>query len=36
VYKDGFGSGNAPLRGDNNFHNGVFQFQVHYLFGGKS
>jgi hypothetical protein len=35
VYKDGFGSGNAPLRGDNNFHNGVFQFQVHYLFGGK-
>lgn len=36
VYKDGFGAGNAPLRGDNNFHNGVFQFQVHYLFGGKS
>lgn len=36
VYKDGFGSGSAPLRGDNNFHNGVFQFQVHYLFGGKS
>lgn len=35
VYKDGFGAGNAPLRGDNNFHNGVFQFQVHYLFGGK-
>jgi len=35
VYKDGFGTGNAPLRGDNNFHNGVFQFQVHYLFGGK-
>jgi len=36
VYKDGFGVGNAPLRGTNNFHNGVFQFQVHYLFGGKS
>jgi hypothetical protein len=36
VYKDGFGAGSAPLRGDNNFHNGVFQFQVHYLFGGKS
>jgi hypothetical protein len=36
VYKDGFGTGNAPLRSDNNFHNGVFQFQVHYLFGGKS
>lgn len=35
VYKDGFGSGSAPLRGDNNFHNGTFQFQVHYLFGGK-
>lgn len=35
VYKDGFGTGSAPLRGDNNFHNGVFQFQVHYLFGGK-
>ncbi|MGI4835932.1 MAG: porin family protein [Janthinobacterium lividum] len=35
VYKDGFGAGSAPLRGDNNFHNGVFQFQVHYLFGGK-
>jgi hypothetical protein len=36
VYKDGFGAGSSPLRGDNNFHNGVFQFQVHYLFGGKS
>jgi hypothetical protein len=36
VYKDGFGSGSSPLRGDNNFRNGVFQFQVHYLFGGKS
>ena len=36
VYKDGFGAGSAPLRGDNNFRNGVFQFQVHYLFGGKS
>ncbi|RZK31663.1 MAG: PorT family protein [Hymenobacter sp.] len=36
VYKDGFGTGNAPLQGSNNFHNGVFQFQVHYLFGGKS
>ena len=36
VYKDGFGTGSAPLRGSNNFHNGVFQFQVHYLFGGKS
>lgn len=35
VYKDGFGSGNAPLRSDNNFHNGVFQLQAHYLFGGK-
>jgi len=35
VYKDGFGAGSAPLRGDNNFHNGVFQFQVSYLFGGK-
>ncbi|MDO7887564.1 porin family protein [Hymenobacter cheonanensis] len=36
VYKDGFGVGSAPLQGTNNFHNGVFQFQVHYLFGGKS
>ena len=36
VYKDGFGTGSAPLQGTNNFHNGVFQFQVHYLFGGKS
>ena len=35
VYKDGFGTGSAPLQGSNNFHNGVFQFQVHYLFGGK-
>ncbi|RZK28266.1 MAG: PorT family protein [Hymenobacter sp.] len=35
VYKDGFGSGSSPLRGDNNFRNGVFQFQVHYMFGGK-
>ena len=35
VFKDGFGTGNAPLQGSNNFRNGVFQFQVHYLFGGK-
>lgn len=35
VFKDGFGAGSAPLTGSNNFHNGVFQFQVHYLFGGK-
>lgn len=35
VYKDGFGTGSAPLTGTNNFHNGVFQVQVMYLFGGK-
>lgn len=35
VYKDGFGTGNAPLAGNNNFHNGVFQLQAHYLFGGS-
>jgi len=36
VYKDGFGTGASMLPGTNNFHNGVFQLQVHYLFGGKS
>ncbi len=35
VYKDGFGAGASGVAPDNNFHNGVFQFQVHYLFGGK-
>lgn len=35
VYKDGFGTGASTLPGSNNFHNGVFQFQVHYLFGSK-
>lgn len=35
VYKDGFGSGNSGASTSNNFRNGVFQFQVHYLFGGK-
>ena len=35
VYKDGFGTGNAPLlSSSNNFHNGVFQLQAHYMFGG--
>ncbi len=36
TYKDGFGAGASGVAPDNNFHNGVFQFQVHYLFGGKS
>ncbi len=36
VYKDGFGTGSAPVQGTNDFRNGVFQFQVHYMFGGKS
>ena len=36
VFKDGFGTGSAPLQGSNNFQNGVFQLQVHYLFGGKA
>ncbi|MGI4873500.1 MAG: porin family protein [Janthinobacterium lividum] len=35
VYKDGFGAGSSGVATTNNFHNGVFQFQVHYLFGGK-
>lgn len=35
VFKDGFGTGSAALAGTNNFHNGVFQLQVHYLFGGN-
>ncbi len=35
VYKDGFGSGSLNPSYGNNFHNGVFQFQVHYLFGSK-
>lgn len=35
VYKDGFGAGSLNPSYGNNFHNGVFQFQVHYLFGGK-
>lgn len=35
VYKDGFGTGSSQLPGNNNFHNGVFQLQAHYLFGGK-
>ena len=35
VYKDGFFSGNSGASTSNNFRNGAFQFQVHYLFGGK-
>ena len=35
VFKDGFGTGSAPIAGNNNFRNGVFQLQAHYLFGGS-
>lgn len=35
VYKDGYFAGFSNLPVNNNFRNGVFQFQAHYLFGGK-
>jgi hypothetical protein len=36
VYKDDRNVGSSGVSYGKNFHNGVFQFQVHYLFGGKS